>query len=117
MVTAINICQDGSSHVIHLFIAPLILLFKAPHCMPLTTMYLSPPPPPPQIAAIKVAVPNMTCKVVDRAIQIFGAQGLSQDSILGHMYAGARSLRIADGPDAVHLETIAKEVFKSRAKL
>jgi acyl-CoA dehydrogenase family protein 11 len=70
-----------------------------------------------QIAAIKVAVPNMTCKVVDRAIQIFGAQGLSQDSILGHMYAGARSLRIADGPDAVHLETIAKEVFKSRAKL
>ena len=59
----------------------------------------------------------MACRVIDRAIQVFGAQGLSQDSILAAFYAGARSLRIADGPDEVHLETIAKEELKRKAKL
>lgn len=59
----------------------------------------------------------MACQVVDRAIQLHGAYGVCQDSILAHFYAGARSLRIADGPDIVHLETVAKEELKGKAKL
>lgn len=52
--------------------------------------------------------------------QVFGGAGVSQDTPLAAMYAGARSLRIADGPDIVHLETVAKEELKQqfeRAKL
>ena len=59
----------------------------------------------------------MACAVIDRAIQLHGALGVSQDSPLAHWYAFARSLRIADGPDIVHLETIAKEELKVKAKL
>ena len=59
----------------------------------------------------------MTCRVVDRAIQVHGAMGVCQDSPLAHFYAGARSLRIADGPDIVHMETVAKEELKEMAKL
>lgn len=70
-----------------------------------------------QIAAIKVAVPQMACCVVDRAIQLHGALGLSQDSPLAHLFVIARSLRIADGPDIVHLETVAKLELKEKAKL
>ena len=58
----------------------------------------------------------MACKVVDHAIQLHGALGVSQDSPLAHWYAYARSLRIADGPDIVHLETVAKEEFKQQQK-
>ena len=61
-----------------------------------------------QIAAIKVVVANMACRVVDRAIQVYGGMGVCQDTPLPAMYAGARSLRIADGPDIVHTETVAK---------
>jgi len=70
-----------------------------------------------QIAAIKVAVAQMACRVVDRAIQLHGGEGVSQDSPLPHWFAGARSLRIADGPDIVHLETVAKHELKPYAKL
>ena len=70
-----------------------------------------------QIAAIKVAVPQMACRVVDRAIQLHGALGVSQDSPLAHLFVIARSLRIADGPDIVHLETVAKLELKEKAKL
>ena len=70
-----------------------------------------------QIAEIKVAVAQMTCRVIDRAIQVHGAMGVCQDSMLPHFYAGARSLRIADGPDIVHMETVAKEELKEKAKL
>ena len=59
----------------------------------------------------------MTCQVLDRAIQVYGGKGVSQDSPLAHMFAGARSLRIADGPDIVHLETLAKLELKAQAKL
>ena len=59
----------------------------------------------------------MACQVLDRAIQIYGGKGVSQDSPLAHMFAGARSLRIADGPDIVHLETLAKLELKAQAKL
>jgi acyl-CoA dehydrogenase len=60
-----------------------------------------------EIAAIKVIVPRMACKVVDRAIQVFGGMGVSQDVPLARIYAGVRSLRIADGPDEVHIRTLA----------
>lgn len=70
-----------------------------------------------QIASIKVAVPHMACQVVDRAIQVHGAEGLCQDMLLGHFYSWARALRIADGPDEVHLETIAKKEIRPKAKL
>jgi acyl-CoA dehydrogenase len=59
-----------------------------------------------EIAMIKVAVPNMLCKVVDMAIQAYGAGGLSDDFGLGEAYASARALRIVDGPDEVHRNQI-----------
>jgi acyl-CoA dehydrogenase len=61
-----------------------------------------------EIAMIKVAAPRMACNVIDRAIQIHGGAGLSQDFPLAKAYMGARALRIADGPDEVHLETVAR---------
>ncbi len=67
-----------------------------------------------QIAAIKVVAPNVALAVIDRAIQVFGGAGVSQDTPLANMYAQARTLRLADGPDAVHLETVAKEEFRAR---
>ena len=60
------------------------------------------------IAMIKVAAPRAALAIVDEAIQIHGAAGLSQDSMLGEMYMGLRTLRVADGPDAVHLNSIAE---------
>ena len=61
-----------------------------------------------EIAMIKVVAPTMACRVIDRAIQVHGGAGVSQDTILAQAYAKARSLRLADGPDEVHLESIAK---------
>jgi acyl-CoA dehydrogenase len=62
----------------------------------------------PAIAMIKVVAPNVALQVIDRAIQAHGAMGISQDTFLAHAWAHARTLRLADGPDEVHLETIAK---------
>ena len=64
------------------------------------------------ISAIKVSVPNMTLKVIDRAIQIYGALGVSQDTPLAAMWTGQRTLRLADGPDEVHRRVIAREELK-----
>ena len=61
-----------------------------------------------EIAMIKVAVPNVACKVIDWAIQAFGAAGVSNDFGLASAYATARLLRIADGPDEVHRNQIGK---------
>ncbi|MGA7538240.1 MAG: acyl-CoA dehydrogenase family protein [Steroidobacteraceae bacterium] len=61
-----------------------------------------------EIAMIKVAAPNMACRVLDWAIQVHGGAGLSQDFPLAHAYAAARSLRLADGPDEVHRAQIGK---------
>ena len=60
-----------------------------------------------EIAMIKVVVPNMALKVIDRAIQAHGAAGVLGDGILARYWAGARTLRIADGPDEVHKRTVA----------
>ncbi|PSR92567.1 Acyl-CoA dehydrogenase [Actinidia chinensis var. chinensis] len=68
------------------------------------------------IAMAKVAAPNMALKVLDMAMQVHGAAGLSGDTVLAHLWATARTLRIADGPDEVHLGTIAKLELR-RAKL
>jgi acyl-CoA dehydrogenase len=66
-----------------------------------------------EISGIKVAIPNMALKVIDRAIQVHGAMGTSQFSPLAAMYAHMRTLRIADGPDEVHKMTIARrEIMK-----
>ena len=61
-----------------------------------------------EIAMIKVIAPNMACKVIDWAIQAHGGAGVSQDFGLAQAYASARSLRLADGPDEVHRNAIAK---------
>ena len=65
------------------------------------------------ISAIKIAVPAAYSRVVDRAIQVWGAAGVSNDLPLAGMYLGARTLRIADGPDEVHKVLIAKNVLGS----
>ncbi|KAM9308873.1 acyl-CoA dehydrogenase family member 11 [Gastrophryne carolinensis] len=70
-----------------------------------------------QIAMIKVVAPRVACEVVDRAIQVFGAAGVSQDFPLSAMYAALRTLRIADGPDEVHLSFIARLELVEQAKL
>ena len=66
-----------------------------------------------EIAMIKVAAPNMACQVIDWAIQAHGGGGVSDDFGLGHAYATARLLRLADGPDEVHRNQIARLELKS----
>ena len=65
-----------------------------------------------EIAMIKVAAPIMALKVIDDAIQAFGAAGVSEDTGLAGAYAGIRTLRLADGPDEVHRRAIARLEFK-----
>lgn len=67
-----------------------------------------------EISGIKVAVPNMALKVIDRAIQVHGAAGVTQFFPLAHMWAHMRTLRIADGPDEVHKMTIARREIMRR---
>jgi acyl-CoA dehydrogenase len=65
-----------------------------------------------EIAAIKVAAPTMACKIVDRAIQIHGGAGISDDFPLAWSYAHLRTLRLADGPDEVHKLSIARRELR-----
>ena len=68
-----------------------------------------------EIAQIKVVAPNMALRVIDRAIQVHGAAGLSQDFPLAGVFAGMRALRMGDGPDEVHREAIAKLEIRKHA--
>ena len=65
-----------------------------------------------EIAQPKVEVPSMAVRVIERAIQIHGGAGVSQDTPLASLYSSIRYLRIGDGPDEVHMRTIAKEELK-----
>ncbi len=68
-----------------------------------------------EIAEIKVVAPNVTQRVLDRAIQAHGGMGVCQDTLLPHWWAANRTLRLADGPDQVHMEAIAKrELARNR---
>ncbi len=61
-----------------------------------------------EIQAIKIAVPRAVQRIIDRAVQTFGGAGVSQDTPLAELYAGVRTLRIADGPDEVHLNSLGR---------
>ena len=65
-----------------------------------------------EIAEAKVMVPSMALTVIDRAVQAFGAMGVCQDTPLANMWAGIRTLRIADGPDEVHLQQMGRNEVK-----
>ncbi len=67
------------------------------------------------IAMIKVVAPNMALNVIDRAIQVHGAVGVSQDTPLAHFFSYARSLRLADGPDQVHMMQLGRTLAKQFA--
>ena len=67
-----------------------------------------------EVAMIKITIPNLHTTVLDRAIQTFGGMGVSQDTPLAHHWAWGRTLRIADGPDEVHLRTLGRLEVKSR---
>ena len=62
------------------------------------------------IAMIKIVAPMMACNVIDRAMQIHGAAGLSQDFVLARGYAYARTVRLADGPDQVHMMQLGRNL-------
>ena len=66
-----------------------------------------------EIAAIKVAAPQVALKVIDRAIQVHGGGGVSHDFPLAWLYAHVRTLRLADGPDEVHKMTIARRELRA----
>ncbi|MES2529508.1 MAG: acyl-CoA dehydrogenase family protein [Pseudomonadota bacterium] len=67
------------------------------------------------IAAAKIVVPGMAARVIDRAIQVFGGAGVSQDTFLPRAYVYARFIRIGDGPDQVHLSAVGKTLLKRTA--
>ena len=69
-----------------------------------------------EIAMIKVVAPNVALRVLDRAIQAHGGAGVSQDTFLAAAWAGTRTLRLADGPDEVHIEANAKQELRKWAK-
>lgn len=66
------------------------------------------------IAMIKIVVPQMACNVVDRAIQAFGGMGVSQDTPLASFYVYARAIRLADGPDEVHMYQLGRNLIKEQ---
>ena len=70
----------------------------------------------PWISQIKVVAPLMALKVIDEAVQMHGAMGISQDTSLGHAWKHVRTLRFADGPDAVHRRQVAREELRKHTQ-
>ncbi|MGI5191205.1 acyl-CoA dehydrogenase family protein [Promicromonospora sp. CA-289599] len=68
-----------------------------------------------EIQAIKIAVPRAVGQILDRAVQVFGAAGVSGDHPLAELFAGVRTLRLADGPDEVHLASLGRAELRRRA--
>src|SRR5690349_2307007 len=68
-----------------------------------------------EIAMIKVVAPHVALRVIDRAIQAHGGAGVGGDTFLAEAWAASRTLRLADGPDEVHRETIARLELKARS--
>jgi acyl-CoA dehydrogenase len=68
-----------------------------------------------EIAAIKVAAPEIALRIIDRAIQVHGAAGVSGDTPLARLWAHVRTLRLADGPDEVHKMTIARQELRKHS--
>ncbi len=68
-----------------------------------------------EVAAIKVVAPRVAAAVIDRAVQVHGGAGVTNDFLLARMWATARILRIADGPDEVHIRTIARQELSRNA--
>lgn len=69
-----------------------------------------------EIAQAKILVPTMACTVIDRAVQAHGAMGVCQDTPLANMWAHIRTIRIADGPDEVHLNQMGRRENRARAR-
>ena len=61
-----------------------------------------------EVSQIKAVIPSVSCRVIDQAMQMHGGMGVSQDTTLAAMYAYARILRLADGPDEVHRALVAR---------
>jgi acyl-CoA dehydrogenase len=70
----------------------------------------------PWISQIKVVAPRVALKVIDEAVQMFGAQGISQDVPLAAMWTHVRTLRLADGPDAVHRRQVARAELRKHTQ-
>jgi len=70
-----------------------------------------------EIGIAKFVVPSMALTIIDRAIQSFGAEGVSQDTELAGRWAGLRTLRIADGPDAVHIQQVGQRELRRAPRL
>jgi alkylation response protein AidB-like acyl-CoA dehydrogenase len=66
---------------------------------------------------IKVVAPNVALRVLDRAIQAHGGAGVSEDTFLAAAWAGVRTLRLADGPDEVHTESVARQELRKWNKV
>ncbi|KAL8615272.1 hypothetical protein ACOMHN_051764 [Nucella lapillus] len=89
-----------------------LLVLKAAHMMDLYGNKVAAP----EIAMIKIAAPNMALRVIDRAMQAHGGAGLNHDLPMAQMYAWARVLRLADGPDEVHMRSVARYQYASITK-
>lgn len=70
-----------------------------------------------EIAMIKVVAPNVLCSVADRAMQTFGAMGVTPDTPLAECWSNGRWMRLADGPDEVHLRSVARQIIKDHQRV
>jgi acyl-CoA dehydrogenase len=86
------------------------------HCAHQMDLY-GPQPSRQYISTIKVAVPNLVMKILDRALQAHGGAGVCQDTVIASAWANMRTLRIADGPDEVHRRSVALLEIKKKKKI